>query len=83
MQSGRKPLESAEEYADRKSDYLNKIRMATAMIVICTVKLEEAMKTLEEDYNLDFPEWGAVFSNLNEIGKKTTEFVENFIRTRE
>jgi len=83
MQNGRKPFESSAEYADTVSDYLKNIRMSTAMIVACTVKLEQTMKILEEEYNLDFPEWKDVFANLDTIGEKTTNFVEDFIRARE
>lgn len=79
----RKPLESEAEFKERVSGYLTNIRMATVMLVVCTVKLEQTMKVLEEEYNLDFPEWKAVFSYLDVIGEKTTEFIEDFIRTRE
>ena len=78
MQSGRLPLESVEEYKSRTEDYLTRLRQATAMIVVCNLKLEECMNILEDEYLLEFPVWGDVFAGLEVIGNKITQYVEEF-----
>ena len=82
MQSGRKPLESQAEYDSRMDDYLENIRISHTRIVTCLTELETAMKTLEDEYNLNFSEWRAVFSELNVIEEKTAKFIEDFIMDR-
>lgn len=81
MQSGRKPLETTEEYLIRADDFLGKLRMTVAVIIACQVHLEKCAKTFEDEYpEVDTEkEWQAVFDNLEAIGNKTTKYAEKVI----
>jgi hypothetical protein len=82
MQTGRKPLESEEEYMNRKIDYLKNLRTTKILISHYTIKLERHAKLLEDEYNLSYPEWSNVLGGLEDIGDKLTKFIEEVIETR-
>ena len=77
MQSGRKPLESAEEYADRKRNYLRLFVEVVDDIKYCHAKLEYVLTTLEIDYGLEIDgEWDMIDSAITEVMKKINKLDE-------
>lgn len=80
----REHQETTEECKARADDFLSKLRMTTAIIVICQTHLEIQAKILEDEYpevNTEI-ELKVVFDQLNSIGNKLTKYAEEVMEVR-
>lgn len=84
MQSGRKPLESAEEYAARRDEYLDKYRQARELVEVSRIAFDKCAENLFSEYGLDWDEaWNELDISLERISGKLEMFYKEVMDLEE